>query len=711
MLALAFAIMCLALPETAAARTNFAILIGATDYPNIDKRFWLQGPKYDVELVDGYLRDNPAAGFEEKNIAVLADGVEGAKTPTLANIRDAFAELAGRLQPGDFVYLHFSGHGSQAPAEDPESELDGLDELFLPVDIGPWSDNSGHVKNALVDDEIGTLVDSLRARGANVWAVFDSCHSGTVTRGAPSGDDEVRMRKLDPAALGIPQARLDAVEGVRTRGGPGAAPRQPSFKVDAQSAPGKGALVAFFAAQTTETTPEMRLPAGKKGRKPHGLFTWTIFEALAEYPGMTYRQLGQEVLRRYATQYLVQPTPLFEGDLDKPVFDVGAAQAVRQWPVSVADGAFTIPAGALHQLAEGEYLALLPGPAVKTEDAVGYMRVASADSLSSTLVPAEHEGRSAPAEDTIAEGFYVRRVTADIDFGLKVALPDYEGVDPAVKEKVEAAVAAVADHAGAGLRLEEVAAGEPADIRLSVMPAERLAEAGADPALAGHLWLLPPTGQVVFAGSAKSPSIDLAPKTPDEVSEALADNLTRIARAVNLLKLGGSYAASELDVEVELQTRNKQNPKLASLDSASVPLMHPGDEIHLRARNMMDVPVDINVLYVASDYSISHMWKGRAQPGDTLTKGLLRINDKSFGRERVVMIMTPAKPQTAVEDLGFLQQSAVPTTRGGPGAAFRSALTEAGFGSVTRGAVALDTEETGPSGAILQFDLETGTQQ
>ena len=55
--------------------------------------------------------------------------------------------------------------------------------------IGPWSDATAAVQNGLVDDEIGALIDGLRAKGADVWAVFDSCHSGTVTRGAPDGDD------------------------------------------------------------------------------------------------------------------------------------------------------------------------------------------------------------------------------------------------------------------------------------------------------------------------------------------------------------------------------------------------------------------------------------------------------------------------------------------------------------------------------------------
>ena len=151
---------------------------------------------------------------------MLADGVEGADEPTLAGIRAAFENLRQKIAPGDFVYLHFSGHGSQAPARHPEQELDGLDELFLPADIGPWNDSVGEVTNALVDDEIGTLINGLRKRGASVWAVFDSCHSGTVTRGLGKQHplDEEVSHKLDPAMLGLSDEVLSKREPVQTRG-------------------------------------------------------------------------------------------------------------------------------------------------------------------------------------------------------------------------------------------------------------------------------------------------------------------------------------------------------------------------------------------------------------------------------------------------------------------------------------------------------------
>ena len=52
--------------------------------------------------------------------------------------RAALADLAGKVQRDDFVYLHLSGHGAQQPQAKTGNETDGLDEIFLPNDIGKW---------------------------------------------------------------------------------------------------------------------------------------------------------------------------------------------------------------------------------------------------------------------------------------------------------------------------------------------------------------------------------------------------------------------------------------------------------------------------------------------------------------------------------------------------------------------------------------------
>lgn len=670
---------------------NHALLIGASTYQNLDERYWLRGPANDMDLVSRYLVNDAPVAFEPANVTVLADGVEGAADPTLAAIRAEFARLAETVGPDDFVYLHFSGHGSQAPALDPSTELDGLDEVFLPVDIGPWSDQVGTVENALVDDEIGEMIAALRAKGAHVWAVFDSCHSGTVTRAAPGTEDEVRLRKLPPGALGLSP---DMMNSVTTRALPGDDPRaRPQSPLDGGE--GDGAFVAFYAAQTNETTPEMNMPPGKKGRRPQGVFTFTVFQILAENPGITYGQLGQEVLRRYAVRNLAQSTPMFEGNLDAQVFGSDAAAGVAQWPLSVDEDFLTIEAGALHGIAEGSTMAIMASPADPIEAALGYVTVDYVDTFLAETLPTAHADKAELPLGDVPRGAYLRRITDDLDFGLKLALPA-----PGTPVG-DAAIAAVDDMLASGLigpRFSIVPPGQGADLRLAVLP---------DSPRPGAIWILPASGVVEDAALVSTPSVAVSDKSADELTEVLADTLNRMSKAFALLRLGQAFSGDDLDVDVALLTRNRRQRELRPLDTNTVPRLIPNDEVHIEATNHMDQPVDLNVLYVGSDFSISHMFSGRLQPGDTLKKGLLRITDAAFGRDRVVLVMTPAKPQSTVEHLGFLTQPELPTARGQatPGG-FNAALNEAGFGATTRAAVMMD-DASGPGAGMLQFDIDT----
>jgi hypothetical protein len=672
--------MCLA-SAPALARENYALLIGANQYPSLEERWWLKGPANDVQLVAQYLTTQAPVPFSAENVTVLSDGVAGAAAPTLDGIRTAFAELTEEVQPGDFVYLHFSGHGTQAPALDPSTELDGLDELFLPVDIGPWSDQVGAVENALIDDEIGALIDGLRAKGANVWAVFDSCHSGTATRAVEAGE-EVRVRQLPPDALGID---VDAVEVSRSVGDP----RQVEAPFDGGE--GEGSFVAFFAAQTNEVTPEKNLPKGKPGRKPQGVFTWTLMEVLAEYPNATYGQVGQEVLRRYAVKNLAKSTPLFEGDLDHVVFGGAAGARVSQWQAEVSEMGFTIPAGSLHGLTEGAVLAVMGSAAAADDAALGYVELTSVETFSSLGQAVERDGKALPAE--LPKGVTLRKLDEALDFTLTVALP---AAGTGLADALLAALGGLQE--ATGPRLVFVAADQEADLRLAVLPESPRPDA---------IWVLPSTG--LAEDLAATPSVSTGDKDGVELAAVLADTLVTMARAQNLLKLAGAVGASNPDVEVELLTRTPEDRTLRPLPFAPVPTLLPDDEVHVLARNNGEGPVDVNVLYIGADWSISHWFSGRLQPGDELKKGLFKISADVLGQERMLVVVTPAKPQSPVEDLSYLAQDALDRTRAVGGTAFGDALAEAGFGETIRGAMALtdETEAAGPGPAILSLELRT----
>src|SRR5690606_31582068 len=144
-------------------------------------------------------------------------------------------------------------------------------------------------------------------------------------------------------------------------------------------------------------------------KQNYGVFTHTIFSALAQNPGQTYRQLAQTVLASYQAGNMLKPTPLFEGSLDMPVFGGDGTANVAQWPTVVgSDKGLTISAGQLHGLSKGTRLLVLPTPASADEDAIGVLEVASNDQLRSRLSVSSNPDDPRLELSDVPVGSYVR---------------------------------------------------------------------------------------------------------------------------------------------------------------------------------------------------------------------------------------------------------------------------------------------------------------
>ena len=181
--------------------------------------------------------------FPPEKIVTLAEGAGGeVNRPTRAHIQREFDRLAQTVRRGDQVVILLSGHGSQQPDQDPpdpnDPEPDGLDEIFLPADIGKWEHAVQAVENAIIDDELRVWLKAIQDRGALLWVIIDACHSGTMIR----GNDEEVLRQVPPEALvpaeALEKARQRAAQGgERSRGTSEAA----SFEMPVQ-APGLVAI-------------------------------------------------------------------------------------------------------------------------------------------------------------------------------------------------------------------------------------------------------------------------------------------------------------------------------------------------------------------------------------------------------------------------------------------------------------------------------------
>ncbi|KAG0622878.1 hypothetical protein M758_3G130900 [Ceratodon purpureus] len=105
-------------------------------------------------------------GFDESDILVLLDTDESGMQPTGANIRSSLAKMIRGVEPGDVLVFHYSGHGTQVPAEGGALDETGAEEAIVPTDM-----------NLLTDDDFREVVNQIPP-GATFTFISDSCHSG-----------------------------------------------------------------------------------------------------------------------------------------------------------------------------------------------------------------------------------------------------------------------------------------------------------------------------------------------------------------------------------------------------------------------------------------------------------------------------------------------------------------------------------------------------
>jgi len=254
-----------------------------------------------------------------------------------------------------------------------------------------------------------------------------------------------------------------------------------------------------------------------------------------------------------------------------------------------------------------------------------------------------------------------------------------------------------------------VDAGQSADIRLAVLRENAIAGAAADATDQPALWFLPASGDVTLRDGSRPPLIIIHPDDRAKLAAATNDNLTTIFRATSLSRLAAASDYRPEDVSVEFLIKRQTSGNMEPLQAASVPRVSPGDEVHVLARNQSRKLIDINVLYVGSDFSITHIVAERLVAGATLEEGLLAFTDSSFGMERMIAVLTEAPAQSELEDLSFLAQGGVPQQRRGVGdgqPGFSDMLRDIGMAPSTRSVMKLG-DSGGSKGAVMIFPIET----
>lgn len=242
----------------------FALLIGINQY----EKYPLNGCVNDSELVAGYLEET----IRKDQLHLLKLHDREAKKDAIV---DAFRKHLGQAGKDDLVFVHYSGHGAQEPANRIfwDIEPDRQNEVLVAAD----SLKGNRLVNPLADKELRFLINELGAKMPRMVFLFDCCHSGSATRNV----QQVKSR-FTPA---------EAVER---------APEEFIFykktKNDLTFLKGEQPQHILMAAcRDSQTAQEMSIRGNK-----HGVFTYSLIQSLYETKG----EISYYDLVRRASSYL-----------------------------------------------------------------------------------------------------------------------------------------------------------------------------------------------------------------------------------------------------------------------------------------------------------------------------------------------------------------------------------------------------------------------
>ncbi len=312
--------------------TLYALLIGVDYYAaNTHGYASLNGAVRDISRVEAFLRTRLAVPEERilkltvSNTNLLGDPPEPeVEWPTYANMVAKFKELAGMAQPGDQVYIHYSGHGGRASTIFPELKgVDAHDEGLVPTDIGDPA------SQYLRDVELAHILKGLVDQGLIVTVVLDSCHSGGATRG-PTPARVRGVGTVDQTPRGgqsLVAAHEDLVGTWRaaTRGG------TRNVKVGSGWLPDPEGYVLLAACRPSESAYEYPFD----GVQSEGALTHWLLDTFQQVGlGLSYKMVQDRITAKIHTQFELQ-TPLLEGAGDRAVF--GRTAVVQQYAPIVTE--------------------------------------------------------------------------------------------------------------------------------------------------------------------------------------------------------------------------------------------------------------------------------------------------------------------------------------------------------------------------------------
>ena len=350
-------------------RPRFALIVGIDRYKS-ESIPATPGSARDATLMKEVLVGSYGFKDSPSNIRTLIT-----EEATRARIISEFCNflVAGAKANADkkpIAVFYFSGHGTRYANQERDvadsDAADGWDEAVVPFD----SRDAGVYD--ILDDEIDDLSAELAEYSSDILFIFDSCHSGTVTR----SDEVAREAPPNPA-------NDKREEYVR---------RFPPSDVDRRRAEKIVTLAAALPHEKAYPKPDLQ----------NGSMTFELAAAMRRATSTTtYRDLMREVRASVQASGGAKQTPFADGDELRPVLGESSSRADASFPITggPSDGKIRIGAGSIHGVKQGAMLGIYSESATRLRGKDGFITYASVQTVgdreSVATLPKESENSNA----------------------------------------------------------------------------------------------------------------------------------------------------------------------------------------------------------------------------------------------------------------------------------------------------------------------------
>lgn len=183
--------------NTESSARHHAILIGLNHYPSQETWKQLTGCVNDVQCISFFLKELLPSVSIHKLISTSPDNSDKSDSqtmkdrenlPTWENVEACLKKIISEAQQGDFVYIHYSGHGTVIPPSGKFSNYTTGDLALVLLDGNHSSQN-----RYFYGEELGQYLQAMVEKRLTVTLVLDTCYSGTTLR----SDESVRSVEFE----------------------------------------------------------------------------------------------------------------------------------------------------------------------------------------------------------------------------------------------------------------------------------------------------------------------------------------------------------------------------------------------------------------------------------------------------------------------------------------------------------------------------------